>query len=196
MLLTERSFESYRSLWAGKTVLLVAPGPSSREAVTDPYDMVVACNLSVLTVKADLWVVVDKPSMITPPERLSVFREVDPAIPLACPSWSRGEWGERQSVAYFEVVDPHHVRYFPNGTQQKKGLPMFPWFGGCPTTAAALALYAGANRLILSGVDYTSERTPNAEKSGLIRQLWLRMQREFPRCEFVQTNPESLVQFA
>lgn len=192
--MSERSFSERRRSLVGKRVLIVAPGPSA----SLPYlevDFTIACNLSVLTHKADLWVVVDKPDMIQPEERRQQFFSVDRSIPMACPVWSKGLWGDRD-IGLFEVANPFHCRAFPTGIETREGMPLFPWFGGCPTTAAALAVYMGASIIALAGVDYTSERTPNAEKARKIQHVWSKIRAINPRCQFVQTNPASLVQFA
>ena len=188
------SLAALYKLHAGQHFVVAAPGPSL--GALPAADRVIAVNLAIETTPADYWLVIDRPDRIPEPDRRQRFLAAPQGAPMLLPTTSVGAW-DRDAYVYALGIPPHD-RTYPFAATSRDGFPILPQFRGCGMTAAAAAIYMGARRVTLCGVDHTGAKAPGcrSERDSLV-EMW----REFAAVAkrqgvtMAQANPESPIQF-
>ena len=171
-----------RDAWRDATVLVAAPGPSLPGFIArrehEVYDKVMACNLAFEQIGPDAICVVDHPRNIAPEAKLLRFRAAPLGVPLCVTHDAIDQWPDHPMAMAWRrrvpvSVDQRRIEDVTVDAVDERGIPVIPYYGGVALSATALALYFGARRIVLAGVDF--QGTIHDRNLPTIRKAWLKL---------------------
>lgn len=200
-----KTIRDLKGAWAGAEVAILGTGPSLTEVCSQrhrKFSHAMGCNLSFERVAGShAMTVCDYPRLIQPAEKRERFMKAPREIPLCCPIEAVEQWPDH---------NPHgFVRWVPMDIYQRSvevirldketegtRIPIMPYYGGVALTAAAIALYMGAKKVVLAGVDF--DGTTHDRNIVAISKVWVKLREcaESMGSDLEQGNTRSRLQFS